>query len=456
MNKKLKTESEIDFRVLFENAPALFLVLEPDAPRYTITAVSEQYLEATMQKRASMIGKGLFEVFPDNPDDPAADGSHNLKISLKRVLQNKASDKMQVQKYDIPRSEENGGGFETRYWEPLNSPIIDENGKVSYIIHRVVDVTKNFSAEKKSGELMKIAMIELEEKSAFIEHNQQRLSKILETLLRYIVLDFSEKISISEKGDELDAIVAGLNTLSEELESHIQMLKDSSSQLSAVNKELESFSYSVSHDLRSPLRAIDGYARIMEEDYDKVLDDEGKRLLGVIQYNARRMGTLIDDLLAFSRLGKKELVRSAINMKELIEGAIGEVSKAMNNRASISFGQLLTLKADYSLINQVLVNFISNAIKYSSKSDEPKVHIASEAKDGQIIYAISDNGVGFNMDYSHKLFGVFQRLHSMEDFEGTGVGLAIVQRVITKHGGKVWAESELGKGATFYFSIPEN
>ncbi|MGZ4158928.1 MAG: sensor histidine kinase, partial [Bacteroidia bacterium] len=236
---------------------------------------------------------------------------------------------------------------------------------------------------------------------------------------------------------------------------HIKRLESSTLQLSAVNKELEAFSYSVSHDLRSPLRAIDGYSRILEEDCKELLDEEGKRLLGVIQYNAKRMGTLIDDLLAFSRLGRKDIQRSDINMQDLIEGALNEIKKAMPHKAEVKFGTLHPVKADYALISQVMINFISNAIKYSSKNEKPLIEIASTIKDGDIIYSIADNGVGFNMDYAHKLFGVFQRLHTIDEFEGTGVGLAIVQRVIYKHNGKVWAESVLGKGATFYFSIPQ-
>jgi light-regulated signal transduction histidine kinase (bacteriophytochrome) len=166
------------------------------------------------------------------------------------------------------------------------------------------------------------------------------------------------------------------------------------------------------------------------------------------------MGVLIDDLLAFSRLGKKEMQRSEINMNDLVEAAVNEIGKSTNHKAEIRIGKLLPIKADYALINQVIVNLVSNAVKYSSKQEKPLVKIDSESKGGSTIYSISDNGVGFNMEYAHKLFGVFQRLHTMEEFEGTGVGLAIVQRVITKHGGKVWAESTVGKGATFYFSIP--
>lgn len=221
-----------------------------------------------------------------------------------------------------------------------------------------------------------------------------------------------------------------------------------------LNKELEAFTYTVSHDLRAPLRAITGYANMFEEDYGKDLDAEGKRLLGVIRYNAQKMGYLIDDLLAFSKLGRKDLDLSMENMNELVEGAVLEVNKSTPNRAQITIHELLPAKVDYGLIHQVWINLLSNAIKYSAKEEKPQIEISSEKKGKEIVYIIRDNGVGFNMKYADKLFGVFQRLHNIEEFEGTGVGLAIVQRIIAKHKGRVWGEGEVGKGAVFSFSLP--
>jgi light-regulated signal transduction histidine kinase (bacteriophytochrome) len=226
-------------------------------------------------------------------------------------------------------------------------------------------------------------------------------------------------------------------------------------QLENVNKELESFSYSVSHDLRAPLRAIDGYARMIEEDYSTILDEEGKRLLGVVQYNAQKMGKLIDDLLSFSRLGRKEMLSSKVNMEEMISATINEIQKHQECNAEFKLGKLWPLTADYALMSQVVVNLISNAVKYSAKTIQPVVEIGSKKEDGNIIYYFRDNGAGFNMKYADKLFGVFQRLHRPEEFEGTGVGLAIVQRIISRHEGRVWAEGKEGEGATFYFSIPD-
>lgn len=224
--------------------------------------------------------------------------------------------------------------------------------------------------------------------------------------------------------------------------------------LESINKDLESFSYSVSHDLRAPLRAVNGYARILEEDYKKVLDEEGQRLLGVVQANAEKMGVLIDDLLAFSRLGRKEIQRTHLDMEQLVNGTILELNKIHPLKAEINIGRLHSVQADYLLMNQVFISLISNGIKFSSKKEKPVITISSEEKDNEVIFSVKDNGTGFDMRYYDKLFQVFQRLHSNEDFEGTGVGLAITKRIVNKHGGKVWAESKQGEGSVFYFSLP--
>jgi PAS domain S-box-containing protein len=221
-----------------------------------------------------------------------------------------------------------------------------------------------------------------------------------------------------------------------------------------LNKELEAFSYSVSHDLRAPLRAVNGYATMLEEDYGKSMDDEGRRLLSVIRYNAEKMGRLIDDLLAFSRLGRKELDKSEEDMNQLVEGVLIELGKSFEHHAEIKVGKLDKVKVDYGLMHQVMLNLISNAVKYSSKKEKPLVEITSERKNGEVVFCVKDNGVGFDMMYVDKLFGVFQRLHAMDEFEGTGVGLAIVQRIISRHGGRVWAEAEIDKGASFFIALP--
>jgi PAS domain S-box-containing protein len=225
-------------------------------------------------------------------------------------------------------------------------------------------------------------------------------------------------------------------------------------QLEALNKELEAFSYSISHDLRAPLRAVDGYAKMIEEDYHKLLDEEGIKFLDAIQYNAKKMSYLIDDLLAFSRLGRKAVIKSELDMNELVENVLKDIDRSVNQKTEIKVSSLNPAYGDYGLIKQIFVNLVSNAIKYSSKKSNPLIEISSEQKGNEVLYTVKDNGVGFDMEYADKLFGVFQRLHSDREFEGTGVGLAIVQRIVHKHGGEVWAEAEPDKGATFKFSLP--
>jgi len=239
------------------------------------------------------------------------------------------------------------------------------------------------------------------------------------------------------------------------IRSEITQRKDVEDQLQAVNKELEAFTYSVSHDLRAPLRAVNGYAQMLKDDYNPKLDAEAKRFIDNIKYNATKMGMLIDDLLAFSRLGRKEIQKSNIDMNELTKEVLVDINKSIAHNAEIKIGNLHSAKVDYSLMRQVMFNLISNAVKYSSKKEHPLVEIFSKEKNGEIIFSVTDNGVGFDIRYVDKLFGVFQRLHSQKDFEGTGVGLAIVHRIIAKHRGKIWAEGKVNEGATFYFSLPK-
>lgn len=224
-----------------------------------------------------------------------------------------------------------------------------------------------------------------------------------------------------------------------------------------LNHELESFSYSVSHDLRAPLRSIDGYTQILLEDYAHNLDDEGKRVLNVVVNNARRMAKLIDDLLDFSRVGRKEVSKSVVNAENIVKSVVSELTIQEEGRQiDLHVAPLDPCEADPNLLRQVWVNLISNALKYSRKRSEARIEISSKKTPAEVVYSIKDNGTGFDMAYAHKLFGVFQRLHRQQEFEGTGVGLAIVHRIVTRHGGRVWAEGEVDKGASFHFSLPNS
>ncbi len=225
--------------------------------------------------------------------------------------------------------------------------------------------------------------------------------------------------------------------------------------LQAANRELESFSYSVSHDLRSPLRAIDGYSLMLEEDYAPRLDETARRYIKTIRAGSQRMAALIDDLLTFSRLSRQSLNRQTVDMNMLARRAAKEVLDIQPEpKPAVDIEQLPPIPGDPALLRQVWTNLIGNAVKYSSKSAAPQVRIRAHAEGRQVRYEVQDNGVGFDMKYADKLFGVFQRLHSMDEYPGTGVGLAIVQRIINRHAGKVSAHGERGKGATFGFTLP--
>lgn len=233
-----------------------------------------------------------------------------------------------------------------------------------------------------------------------------------------------------------------------------QRVAQRTAEIEAANKELEAFSYSVSHDLRAPLRAMDGFSRILLEDHADKLDDEGKRVLDVIHDSASTMGQLIDDLLAFSRLGRKPVESSVVNMSELARETCRNIGSCEDS--DIEIGDLPEAHGDAGLLRQVFVNLLSNAVKYSKTKNKVAINVGGYRENGENVYYVRDQGVGFDMEYSNKLFGVFQRLHNEDEFEGTGVGLAIVHRVIAKHGGRVWAEGEIDKGATFYFTLPRD
>jgi signal transduction histidine kinase len=260
---------------------------------------------------------------------------------------------------------------------------------------------------------------------------------------------------IGELSRAFDRMAMELKETTVSMDELERRIHERTSQLEAANRELEAFTYSVSHDLRAPLRAIDGYTRILLEDYQQLLDAEGKRICSVISQGAHKMSDLIDDLLAFSRLGRAAINPSNIDMETLVKTIFQELTTAQSRkRISFQVDSVLPAVGDPALLRQVWVNLVSNAIKFSSQQKRAVIKVHGENIENETVYSVQDNGVGFDMQYANKLFGVFQRLHSVKEFEGNGVGLALVQRVIHRHGGRVWAEGEISKGATFYFTLP--
>jgi PAS domain S-box-containing protein len=243
-----------------------------------------------------------------------------------------------------------------------------------------------------------------------------------------------------------------IRQLNEELEQRVAIR---TRQLEYANKELEAFSYSVSHDLRAPLRAIDGFSRILETGYADKVDEEGRKFLGLVRSSVAKMGVLIDDLLDFARTARTEILPVEIDMNALVGSVIGELVEGGNPEESgLRVSALPPAFGDPSMIRQVWVNILSNALKFSKDSHPRRIEVGTTVSEGAMTYFVRDNGVGFDMEYAPKLFGVFQRLHPAAAFEGTGVGLAIVQRIIHRHGGRIRAEGEVGRGATFYFTLP--
>jgi signal transduction histidine kinase len=235
-----------------------------------------------------------------------------------------------------------------------------------------------------------------------------------------------------------------------------QRVQEKTDELTAVNRELDAFSYSVSHDLRAPVRAVDGFVKILEAEHGEKLDAEGRRLLGVVRDSSTRMGQLIEDLLAFARLGRQALRTQRVELDGLVNQIFAEVRAGSDSRRiEFTVGKLGATEADPALLKQALANLLSNAIKFTREREPAVIEVGrrEEADKGAVFY-VKDNGAGFDMRYYDKLFGVFQRLHQADEFEGTGVGLAIVHKVITRHGGRVWAEGAPGAGATFYFTLP--
>ena len=330
---------------------------------------------------------------------------------------------------------------------------------------------------------------------------EQKIQQILAQIIQLATGNLDARGTASDSNDDMDGIILGLNMLGEELQKSQESLEAKSrelekqvdetkkvnerlrteiaekrkaeaqirrlnqdlekrvqkrtAELQKANEELEAFSYSVAHDLRSPLRSILSYSQLTLKRHEDVLNEEGKHYLRTINENTRDMGQLIDDLLAFALLNKKDLSNQKVSTTKIVDSIV-KTHRKDNPKSNIQWdiNELPDIRGDRTLIKQVFTNLISNAVKFTQVKPNPVVSIGSIAHNGNHAYFVKDNGVGFDMQYQEKLFGVFQRLHDKEKFEGTGVGLAIVQRIVERHHGRVWAEGEVDKGATFYFSIP--
>jgi len=338
---------------------------------------------------------------------------------------------------------------------PDATVIVNEKGNIEMINHQTENLF-GYSREEMIGKPIEILIPE--ELRSIHEHHRAGFVKTarVRTMGEGIELNaikkngsrFPVEISLSPIHTEEGMLVSASVR-------DITMRKNLENELKRTNAEVEAFTYSVSHDLRAPLRGIIGFTTILEEEYGNKLDDEARRITSVIKSNTLRMGHLIDDLLTFSRMGRQDIVKTRINTWLMIHEVIEELTPK-NDEHNIEWviKSLPWINADINTIRQVWMNFISNAIKYSGNNAHPRIEIGSFRHEGQTAFFIKDNGVGFDEKYKNKLFKVFQRLHGTEEFEGTGIGLALVEKIVSKHGGKVWAEAEIDKGASFYFSLP--
>jgi two-component system NtrC family sensor kinase len=283
--------------------------------------------------------------------------------------------------------------------------------------------------------------------------------RIRALLRRNFYLEENRKIIEELKAKEIEVVRAKIEKEAAQAQAALaQQLEVTNRELEAANKELEAFSYSVSHDLRAPLRHMDGFADMLQKHAAATLDEKSQRYLKTISESAKEMGVLIDDLLTFSRVGRMELHQSMVNLDQLVKGVLDDLRHDTQGRnIAWTIGPLPAVHGDPAMLRQVFMNLVDNAVKYTRHREQAKIEIgSSNGASDEIVVFVRDNGVGFDMQYVDKLFGVFQRLHSANEFEGTGIGLANVRRIITRHGGRTWAEGKVDGGATIYFSLPNS
>jgi PAS domain S-box-containing protein len=396
-------EQEEIFRHFMENSPVYVFFKDENIRTIRLSKNYEKMLGRPLNK---LLGRTMDDLFP-------SDLAKNMIADDKKILREGKT---------ITVDEE----FNRRHYTTIKFTITID-GKPRYLAGYTIDITDRKKAEEELISIKNNLEKIVEERTLELKNQVQKLDKSQKAML-YMVED--------------------LNSLTTELKREREKLQ-------ASNKELEAFSYSVSHDLRAPLRAVDGFSRLLLEDYKNILDDEGLRLLNIVRENVQKMDKLITDLLALSRVARAEMNLSKIDMTGMAKSMYHEVLENKDeSHISISIDPLPEIFADTTLMRQVWQNLIGNALKYSKPKGKIVIEIAGKTEKGENIYSIKDNGVGFNPEYKHKIFDTFQRLHRADEFEGTGVGLSIVQRIISRHGGRVWADGKEGEGATFWFSLP--
>ncbi|MBI1852196.1 MAG: response regulator [Planctomycetes bacterium] len=416
-----------DFRILFESAPGLYLVLTPDL---TIVAVSDAYLRATMTRRDEILGKGLFEVFPDNPDDPTASGVRNLRASLDRVFADRTPHAMAVQKYDIRRPDDEGGTFEERFWSPMNWPVLDSRGEVAYVIHRVEDVTE-FVRLKRAGSENEQQTAELRTKAAQAEG---------EVYLR---------------AQEIAEINKQLRKASAEL-------RLANLDLAKASRLKDEFLASMSHELRTPLNAVLGLSEALQEGVYGDLNEKQLKALRCVEDSGRHLLALINDILDLSRIGagKLDLEIGPVDVRVVCAASVRLVQQAAQkkqiNVSVVVDDAVKTVQADERRLKQILLNLLSNAVKFTPDGGAVGLGVDADPDANRVRFTVSDTGIGIANEDLSRLFRPFVQLDSRlaRQYSGTGLGLSLVFQMTELHGGTVVVESEPGNGSRFSVLLP--
>ena len=417
-------KDDIDYRAIVEGLPGLFLILNPEL---IIIGVSDAYARATMTRRETMLGKHLFEVFPDNPDDPAADGVHNLRASLQRVLKSATPDTMAVQKYDVRKPEDEGGAFEERYWTPTNAPVLDANGNIRYIIHKAEDVTE-FIRLKQKGREQRLCNETLSEQTARME------------------------AEIFERSREVAAASALLKTTN-------QALEQAKAAAEAANLAKSAFLATMSHEIRTPMNGVLGMVNLLRR---SALNEKQRHYLDNIQSSGEHLLAIIDDILDFSKIeaGKIQLASDDFSLGELVHDAwslMGERLQAKGLESKTDCNRLgLILRGDKTRLKQALVNYLGNAVKFTDTgSITLACRIENETEtDCLLRFEVRDTGIGMTEEQQARIFNAFEQADgsTSRKYKGTGLGLTITQRIVQLMGGETGVTSSPGAGSTFWLT----
>lgn len=387
---------------IFSALPSALVVLEPDDSEFTVVEVNDLFLNLTGMKRPDLAGRPFFSTLYNFTKEGSREVLQEIREDIQRTLSGKVVSVSDIS--EIAFLKNSSSSPKTYFLKFRCSPVLNESGKIDYIILVVEDVTDLLTGIDK-------------------EHSG--------------VKRIRSRQELRDRNEDL-AIQAAVNK----------------AQYESASQELDDFVYSVSHDLRAPLRRIDGFSQELLNEYTDRLDDTGVHYLNRIRQGAQDMGNLIDDLLKLSRISRKKIEREEIDLAAISRSVFDELTEVEPERKiSLNVESDLNLNADGGLVKAMMTNLISNAIKFSSGIEKAKITIGRKTIDGEHVFFISDNGIGFDPAYSDKLFKAFSRLHSSKEFKGTGIGLATVKRIISLHGGDIWAKSKKGEGATFYFKL---